>query len=220
MNEPAIRTIDLVKRYDLGAVTALAGVSVEIARSEFVCIVGPSGSGKSTFLNLVGALDVPTSGDVVLNGRALSKEAGLDNVRAREVGFVFQLYNLIPNLTSIENVEIPMIAIGVPRAERRRRAADLLTAVGLEDRHDFIAVRLSGGERQRVSIARALANRPSVILADEPTGNLDSKMGDQIMDCLRAAHRDSGATLIVVTHNTDFAKRADRVLHMKDGQFQ
>jgi putative ABC transport system ATP-binding protein len=220
MNEAAIRTVDLVKRYEAGAITALAGVSVQIARGEFVCVMGPSGSGKSSFLNLISALDVPTSGEVFLHGRALSREPCLDRVRARDVGFVFQLHNLIPNLTSMENVEIPMLSTGVPRAERHRRAAELLTTLGLDARQHSIASRLSGGERQRVSIARALANRPSLILADEPTGDVDSKMGEQIMECLQTARRQSEATLVVVTHNPEVAKSADRTLYLKDGRLQ
>src|SRR5437762_746176 len=149
MSEPAVRAVELVKRYEEGAITALAGVSIDVARGEFLCIMGPSGSGKSTFLHLIGALDVPSSGEVFLNGRLLSKEPDLDGVRAREVGFIFQLHNLIPTLTSVENVEIPMIGIGVPRAERRRRSEELLDAVGLGHRRRSIATKLSGGERQR-----------------------------------------------------------------------
>jgi ABC-type lipoprotein export system ATPase subunit len=220
MSELAIRTKDLVKRYDGAAITALAGVSIDVEKGHYLCLMGPSGSGKSTLLNLIGALDTPTSGEVILNGRPLSAERNLDAVRAREVGFIFQLHNLIPTLTSIENVEIPMMAVGVPRAERRRRAEELLTQVGLSHRLHSIATRLSGGERQRVSIARALANRPSVILADEPTGDVDSKTGDQIMDCIQTARKQVGATLVVVTHNPDLAKGADRTLHMKDGVLQ
>jgi putative ABC transport system ATP-binding protein len=220
MNEPAVRAVDLVKRYEQGSITALAGVSVEIARGEFVCIMGPSGSGKSTFLHLIGALDVPSGGRVFLNGRALAEEPDLDAVRAREVGFIFQLHNLIPTLTSVENVEIPMIGIGVPRRDRRRRAEELLDAVGLGDRRRSIATRLSGGERQRVSIARALANGPGLILADEPTGDLDSKTGEQIMACIQETRRRVGATLVLVTHNPELALGADRSLHMKDGRLQ
>jgi len=220
MSDVTIRTVDLVKRYPGADITALAGVSVEVARGQFFCIMGPSGSGKSTFLNMIGALDTPTSGDVILNGRSLSKEPNLDAVRAKEVGFIFQLHNLLPTLTSIENVEIPMMALGVPRRERRQRAIELLGSVGLSHRLNSIATRLSGGERQRVSIARALANRPSVILGDEPTGDVDSKTGEQIMACIHEARRQSGATLVVVTHNPDVAKGADRTLHMKDGILQ
>src|SRR6185295_106227 len=160
MSDAAIRTVELVKRYEGADITALAGVSIEVGRGQFLCIMGPSGSGKSTFLNLVGALDTPTSGEVFLNGRPLSQERNLDAVRAREVGFIFQLHNLIPTLTSVENVEVPMMAVGVPRRERRARAIELLGSVGLSHRLNSVATRLSGGERQRVSIARALANRP------------------------------------------------------------
>jgi putative ABC transport system ATP-binding protein len=220
MSDAAIRTVDLVKRYPGADITALAGVSVEVARGQFFCIMGPSGSGKSTFLNMIGALDTPTSGEVILNGRALSKEPNLDAVRAKEVGFIFQLHNLLPMLTSIENVEIPMMALGVPRRERRARAIELLGSVGLGHRLNSIATRLSGGERQRVSIARALSNRPAVILGDEPTGDVDSKTGEQIMACIHEARRQSGATLVVVTHNPDVAIGADRTLHMKDGRLQ
>ena len=220
MSDAAIRTVDLVKRYDGADVTALAGVSIDVDRGAFVCIMGPSGSGKSTFLNLVGALDTPTSGEVFLNGRPLSTERNLDAVRAREVGFIFQLHNLIPTLTSIENVEIPMMAVGVPRRERRQRAVELLGQVGLSHRLNSVATRLSGGERQRVSIARALANKPALILGDEPTGDVDSKTGDQIMACIQEARKQSGATLVIVTHNPDVAKGADRTLHMKDGVLQ
>jgi ABC-type lipoprotein export system ATPase subunit len=220
MSDATIRTVDLVKRYPGADITALAGVSVEVARGQFFCIMGPSGSGKSTFLNMIGALDTPTSGEVILNGRALSKEPNLDAVRAKEVGFIFQLHNLLPTLTSIENVEIPMMALGVPRRERRARAIELLGSVGLGHRLNSIATRLSGGERQRVSIARALANKPAVILGDEPTGDVDSKTGDQIMACIHEARRQSGATLVVVTHNPDVATGADRTLHMKDGRLQ
>src|SRR5690242_18511039 len=149
MSDPAIRTVDLVKRYQGAAITALAGVSIDVERGQFLCIMGPSGSGKSTFLNLVGALVTPSSGEAFLNGRALSKERNLDAVRAREVGFIFQLHNLIPTLTSVENVEIPMMAVGLPRRERRQRAIELLGSVGLSHRLSSIATRLSGGERQR-----------------------------------------------------------------------
>jgi len=220
MNDVAIRAVDLVKRYPGADITALAGVSIDVARGQFFCIMGPSGSGKSTFLNMIGALDTPTSGDVILNGRPLSQERNLDAVRAKEVGFIFQLHNLLPTLTSIENVEIPMMALGVPRRERRQRAIELLGSVGLSHRLDSIATRLSGGERQRVSIARALANRPAVILGDEPTGDVDSKTGEQIMACIHEARKQSGATLVIVTHNPDVAKGADRTLHMKDGVLQ
>jgi ABC-type lipoprotein export system ATPase subunit len=218
MSDLAIETRDLVKRYPQGDVLALAGVTLGIGRGEYVCLMGPSGSGKSTFLHLVGALDRPTSGEVHLHGRALASEPDLDSVRAREVGFIFQLHNLLPTLTSVENVEIPMIPLGGARRERRRRAIELLGSVGLGHRLHSIATRLSGGERQRVAIARALANRPRVILADEPTGDVDSQTGREIMEFLQAARRQTGATLVVVTHNPEVSAGADRVAHMRDGR--
>ncbi len=219
MSDPAIRAVNLVKRYEEGSVTALAGVSLDVAKGEFVCLMGPSGSGKSSFLHLIGALDRPTSGEVWLNGRELAKEPDLDSVRAKEVGFIFQLHNLIPTLTSVENIEIPMIALRVPPRERRSRAEELLGAVSMSHRKDAIATRLSGGERQRVAIARALANRPGLILADEPTGDVDSATGRQIMECILAARKLTGATLVVVTHNPELSKDADRLIQMKDGRF-
>jgi putative ABC transport system ATP-binding protein len=218
MSEAAIRAVDLVKSYAGGQVVALRGVSLEVRAGEFFGIMGPSGSGKSTLLNMIGALDRPTSGDVVLNGRPLSKEPDLDRVRAREVGFIFQLHNLLPTLSSVENVEIPMMAVGVPRRERRKTAVELLERVGLGHRLDAISTRLSGGERQRVSIARALANGPKVILADEPTGDVDLKTGEQILACLLEAKRQTGATLVVVTHNPDILRGADRTVTLADGR--
>jgi putative ABC transport system ATP-binding protein len=218
MSDAAVRAVDLVKSYEDGAIVALRGVSLEIRKGEFFGIMGPSGSGKSTLLNMIGALDYPTSGEVVLNGRALSKEPDLDAVRAREVGFIFQLHNLIPTLTSIENVEIPMMGVGVPRRERRRIAIQLLERVGLGHRLNAIATRLSGGERQRVSIARALANGPGVILADEPTGDVDLKTGEQILACILEERKRTGATLVVVTHNPDILRGADRTVTLADGR--
>jgi putative ABC transport system ATP-binding protein len=218
MSEAAVRAVDLVKTYQGGEVQALRGVSLEIRKGEFFGIMGPSGSGKSTLLNMIGALDRPTSGEVVLNGRALSREPDLDAVRAREVGFIFQLHNLLPTLTSVENVEIPLMGVGVPRRERRRTAVELLERVGLGHRLDAIATRLSGGERQRVSIARALANGPGVVLADEPTGDVDLKTGEQILACLLEARRRTNATLVVVTHNPDILRGADRAVSLADGR--
>jgi ABC-type lipoprotein export system ATPase subunit len=218
MSDAAIRAVELVKSYGGGAVVALRGVSLEVRAGEFFGIMGPSGSGKSTLLNMIGALDRPTSGDVVLNGRPLSKEPDLDRVRARDVGFIFQLHNLLPTLTSVENVEIPMMAVGVPRRERRKTAVELLERVGLGHRLDAISTRLSGGERQRVSIARALANGPKVILADEPTGDVDLKTGEQILACILEEKKRTGATLVVVTHNPDILRGADRTVTLADGR--
>jgi len=218
MSEAVIRAVDLVKTYPQAGVTALRGVSLEIRRGEFFGLMGPSGSGKSTLLNMIGALDRPTSGEVWLNGRPLSKEPDLDRVRAREVGFIFQLHNLLPTLSSVENVEIPMMAVGVPRRERKRIAAELLERVGLGHRKDAIATRLSGGERQRVSIARALANGPGLILADEPTGDVDLQNGERIMECLLEERKRGGSTLVVVTHNPAILRGADRTMTMADGR--
>lgn len=218
MSEMAVQTLDLVKHYEGGQIRALNGVTIDVPRGETLCIMGPSGSGKSSFLHCVGALEVPTSGQVWLNGRSLAEERNLDAVRARQVGFIFQLHNLLPTLTSIENVEIPMMALGRPRLDRRRRAEALLDLVGLPNRKNSLATKLSGGERQRVAIARALANEPAVILADEPTGNLDSQTGEKIMETLLAVRRTTGATLVIVTHNPRVAWDADRVMEMRDGQ--
>jgi putative ABC transport system ATP-binding protein len=218
MSELAVRTLDLVKHYEGGQIRALNGVTIDVPRGETLCIMGPSGSGKSSFLHCVGALEVPTSGQVWLNGQSLAEERNLDEVRARQVGFIFQLHNLLPTLTSIENVEIPMMALGRPRRDRRRRAEALLDLVGLPHRKNSLATKLSGGERQRVAIARALANEPTVILADEPTGNLDSQTGEEIMETLLAVRRKTGATLVIVTHNPRVAWDADRVMEMKDGK--
>jgi putative ABC transport system ATP-binding protein len=216
--EPAIRAVDLRKEYDGGRVRALDSVSLEIADGETVAITGPSGSGKTTLLNLAGALDVPTSGEIRVRGLRIEAGADLDRLRAREIGFIFQLHNLIPTLTAEENVEIPMMALGTPRRERRRRVAELLGRVGLEARSDFAVPKLSGGERQRVAIARALANRPRLILGDEPTGSLDSRTGAEAMELLLQLRMEDGLTIVVVTHNSEVAGRMDRVLELRDGR--
>ncbi len=218
MTDAMVKAVELVKEYEAGSIKALDGVSLEVPRGAFYCIIGPSGSGKSTLLHMIGALDRPTSGEVFLNGRSLSAEPNLDAVRAKEVGFIFQLHNLLPQLTSVENVEIPMMALGTGRIARRKRAEELLEQVGLSHRKSSIATKLSGGERQRVSIARALANQPALILADEPTGDVDSKTGEEIMKALLAARERNGATLVVVTHNPKIGHGADRVLEMRDGK--
>jgi putative ABC transport system ATP-binding protein len=216
--EPAIRAVDLRKEYDGGRVRALDSVSLEIADGETVAITGPSGSGKTTLLNLAGALDVPTSGEIRVRGLRIEAGADLDRLRAREIGFIFQLHNLIPTLTAEENVEIPMMALGTPRRERRRRVAELLGRVGLEARSDFAVPKLSGGERQRVAIARALANRPRLILGDEPTGSLDSRTGAEAMELLLQLRMEDGLTIVVVTHNSEVAGHMDRVLELRDGR--
>jgi len=219
---PLIRVTDVAKVYDLGSVRveALRGVSLAIARGEYVALVGPSGSGKSTLMNTLGCLDRPTSGSYVLDGRevtTLSKDERA-NVRNRHLGFVFQSFNLLARTTALENVELPMIyARGVPGRERRRRAREALESVGLGDRLDHHPTQLSGGQQQRVAIARALVNGPSILMGDEPTGNLDSRTGQDVIDLFRRLNREQGLTVIIVTHDPDVAAAADRVITLRDG---
>ncbi|HEY0023885.1 MAG TPA: ABC transporter ATP-binding protein [Longimicrobium sp.] len=217
---PIIQARDLQKHYDLGAETvrALRGVDLEIHRNEYVAIMGPSGSGKSTFMNLIGCLDTPTGGEYVLNGQKVAgmKEDDLARVRNREIGFVFQTFNLLPRSTALENVELPLVYGGFAKKERRARAVQALEHVGLGDRMDHRPSQLSGGQRQRVAIARALVTRPSIILADEPTGNLDSVTSEEIMALFADLHAQ-GQTIIMVTHEPDIAAHAERVVTLKDG---
>ncbi|MGQ9684279.1 MAG: ABC transporter ATP-binding protein [Anaerolineae bacterium] len=216
-----VETRDLVKVYGDGAqVRALDGVSLRVEKGEFLAIVGPSGSGKSTLLNVIGALDRPTSGEVAIDGTPLSRVRDLDGFRSRTVGFVFQTHNLIPTLTALENVEVPMYEGRMGGAGRRARARQLLDLVGLAQRAHHLPNQLSGGERQRVAIARALANHPAIILADEPTGNLDSHTTAEIMGLLSALNRDQGTTLIVVTHNSEVSRATRRVVTLRDGRIQ
>jgi putative ABC transport system ATP-binding protein len=218
----AVRTAGLARTFEVGETTveALRGIDLKIEKGEFVALVGPSGSGKSTFLNLVGGLDRPTAGELWVGGMELSasKEKALTEHRRRRVGFVFQSFNLLPRLTALENVALPLMFVGVPERERRDRARDLLVRVGLEGRLEHRPTQLSGGEQQRVAIARALVGRPAIILADEPTGNIDSATGAEIMALLRHLNRDQGVTLLLVTHDPDAAAFADRVIHLRDGQ--
>jgi ABC-type lipoprotein export system ATPase subunit len=219
--ETLIETRDLVKVYGDGAeVRALDGVSMRVVRGEFIAVMGPSGSGKSTLLNMLGALDRPTSGLVLIEGQDLSKVRDLDRFRARTVGFIFQLHNLIPTLTARENIEVPMMgaAFAIGRAKRRRRSKELLEMVGLGDRMHHLPNQLSGGQRQRVAIARALANEPALILADEPTGNLDSQSGAEVIALMHRLNHELGTTFIVVTHDPAIARQTDRVLVMQDGR--
>jgi putative ABC transport system ATP-binding protein len=216
-----IKTEDLWKTYDMGAikVDALCGVSFEIARGEYVAIMGPSGSGKSTLMNLIGCLDTPTRGKYWLNGRLVSEltDDELAYIRNKEIGFVFQTFNLLSRATALHNVELPLIYNGTPAAERIARAQDALQRVDLGDRMHHKPNELSGGQRQRVAVARALVNHPSLILADEPTGNLDSATGEEIMnlfDRLQAG----GNTIVLVTHEHDIAARAHRIIHVRDGK--
>lgn len=215
--QAVVETENLSKIYDHG-VRALDAATLKICAGEFVAIMGPSGSGKSTLLNILGALDRPTSGTCRVNGQDLSQVKNLDRFRSQVVGFVFQLHNLIPTMTSVENVEIPLYEERLRASVRRKRAEELLNSVGLGDHLHSLPSQLSGGERQRVAIARALANHPSLVLADEPTGNLDSKSTDDIMDLLRQLNREQGTTFVVVTHNPAVARAADRIVTLRDGR--
>ncbi|HTT68549.1 MAG TPA: ABC transporter ATP-binding protein [Gemmatimonadales bacterium] len=217
---PIIKTERLTRDYVLGSETikALRGVDLEIHRNEFVAVMGPSGSGKSTLMNVIGCLDTPTAGEYWLNGQRVSDlgDSELARIRNKEIGFVFQTFNLLPRASALHNVELPLIYAGVPSRERRERAAQSLEAVGLGDRKDHRPAELSGGQRQRVAVARALINHPSILLADEPTGNLDSKTGEEIMQLFEQLW-SRGQTIILVTHEHDIAAHARRQIHILDG---
>ncbi len=220
--EYVVETQDLRKTYMQGGrpLEVLKGVDLRVEPGEFLAIMGPSGSGKSTLLNLIGALDRPTSGRVLINGVDLStlNDNQLARLRNREIGFIFQFFNLIQRMDALSNVELPMIIAGVGREERRRRALSLLEQVGLGDRVHHKPNQLSGGEQQRVAIARALANDPDLLLADELTGNLDSKTGDEIMSLLRDLNQEQGKTFILITHDPSVGQRTDRLLTLRDGE--
>ena len=218
MNEPIVTLRSATKTFEGGLVTALDDVSLEIERGSFVAITGPSGSGKTPLLNIVGAMDVPDSGEVLIDGSPVESSADLDAIRAEKIGFIFQMHNLIPVLTARQNVEIPMLPRPLSAGERRERALGLLEAVKLRDRADSSVRGLSGGERQRVAIARALANSPPLLLADEPTGNLDSNTGLEIMEMLHEQRRRTSAALILVTHNEVLCEGADQHIRMQDGR--
>jgi putative ABC transport system ATP-binding protein len=220
VSDPVIRIEQLRKDYVIGTETvrALRGVDLHVERNEYVAIMGPSGSGKSTLMNLIGCLDTPTAGEYWLNGQAVAgkDDDELARIRNREIGFVFQTFNLLPRATSLHNVELPLVYAGVNPKERKDRAIEMLDKVGLGDRMKHKPSELSGGQRQRVAIARALINRPAILLADEPTGNLDSQTGDEIMALFDELHAN-GQTIILVTHEHDIAERAHRTVTLRDG---
>jgi putative ABC transport system ATP-binding protein len=227
MSAPAvadiIRTERLTKDYELGAETvhALRGVDLVVQRNEYVAIMGPSGSGKTTLMNLIGCLDTPTAGEYWLNGQPVAqlKDDELARIRNKEIGFVFQTFNLLPRATALHNVELPLIYGGVPGKARLQRARAMLEKVGLADRMDHKPTELSGGQRQRVAVARALVNDPSLLLADEPTGNLDSVTAEEIMELFEELHR-GGQTIMIVTHEHDIAAHARRVVTLRDGNIE
>jgi len=215
---PAIELVDVTKFFDRGLVHALDGVSLTVAPNEWVALAGPSGCGKSTLLHLVAALDSPTSGEILVNGRNLHGMPNLDRYRRSEVGLVFQLHNLLPNLTAVQNVEIAMFGTGLRHEQRLARARELLGDVSLAARERLRPPELSGGERQRVAIARALANGPSLLLADEPTGSLDSSSAAGVLELFRRLRAEQPITILLVTHDPQVAAAADRVIQMKDGR--
>ncbi len=221
MRKEIIRTEGVKKYYQMGnqTVRALDGVDLTIGKNEFVAIMGPSGSGKSTLMNILGCLDVPSEGNYSLNGQSISgmDDDDLAGIRNREIGFVFQSFNLLPRYTALENVALPLTYAGIPRKEREKRAQEALSAVGLEDRMEHKPSELSGGQRQRVALARALVTSPSIILADEPTGNLDTATSEDVMRLFKEIHRE-GNTIILVTHEEDIARHANRIVKMKDGK--
>ena len=220
MAEALIKITDIKRDFILGneTVYVLKGINLQINKGEYVALMGPSGSGKSTLMNLLGCLDTPTSGEYILNGKQVSEmhDDELAEIRNKEIGFVFQTFNLLPRTTALDNVALPMIYAGYSKSERRERATEVLKQVNLADRMDHQPNQLSGGQRQRVAIARALVNKPSIILADEPTGNLDSKTSVEIMNLFGEIHKN-GNTVILVTHEEEIAEYAHRVIRLRDG---
>lgn len=220
MQHPVIQISDITRFYQMGDTTvkALNGVSFDIHKNEYIAIMGPSGSGKSTLMNMIGCLDTPTNGEYILNNHRVSEmnDAELAEVRNREIGFVFQTFNLLPRTTCLANVELPLIYAGMKSSQRKNQAIEVLTKVGLGDRIDHKPNELSGGQRQRVAIARALVNSPSILLADEPTGNLDSKTGEEIMQLFEELYQQ-GNTIILVTHENEIADFSRRIIRLRDG---
>lgn len=216
-----IQLINVIKIYktEFYEVYALNGITMKVNEGEFVAIMGPSGSGKSTLLNMIGCLDKPTSGEVIINGVETSKlnDKQLTELRRDTIGFIFQQYNLIPTLTALENVELPMIFKGINKQEREERAKELLKLVGIEEVADRRPLELSGGQQQRVAIARALANNPPILLCDEPTGNLDTKSGEAVMQIIKELNEKEGVTVVLVTHDPSLSDYADRVIRIRDG---
>jgi putative ABC transport system ATP-binding protein len=217
---PILQVINVSRSYDDGRVQALKHVSLEIKSGEYLAIMGPSGSGKSTLLNLLGALDRPSEGDVLFEGQSLATLANLDRFRASMLGFVFQSFYLLPTLTALENVQIPMFETSLSSSRRAKKAAELLNLVEMTHRENHLPKKLSVGERQRVAIARALANDPKLLLADEPTGNLDSAAGTVVLDLFDRLHQERGLSIVVITHDTEVADRAQRKIWIRDGQLQ
>jgi putative ABC transport system ATP-binding protein len=217
-DENIIEIRDLKKGYDNGKIKALNGMNLKVKKGEFISIMGPSGSGKSSLLNMIGGLDVADEGTIKVAGIDMMRTKTLNKFRSKEIGFVFQMHNLIPNLTVVENVEIPMYETNTNSKDMRQRALDILKSVGLEDKVDQKPTKLSGGQRQRVAIARALVNHPSIILADEPTGSLDSKTGEVILDLLKDLHKKENVTLVMVTHEPYVGNMAERIITVLDGK--
>ncbi|MFO0924715.1 MAG: ABC transporter ATP-binding protein [Pirellulales bacterium] len=220
MPDPIISVRNVSKTYSDGQVRALDHISVDIAPGEFACIVGPSGCGKSTLLNLMGGLDAPSDGEIFVEGRRLESRGNLDHYRSQSIGFVFQSFYLLPNLTALENVQIPMMVTSATQKQQQERATFLLEMVGLTDRKHHVPHQLSIGQRQRVAIARALANAPKIVLADEPTGNLDTRNGQEVLELLIRLRQEQQTTLIIITHDPAIAQRADRVIELLDGRLK